>query len=127
MEIVSLPGLGHYNDRGFGVFACPHPRFRELDFCAPKTGSSTITLKDVDRQLADLTTMLKYSKRLKGKETKKIEEVKVVKEIIEIIPTKQEDNTESQRKEDEDKEEEEDMSGLDIFQKVEKPTYNKSQ
>ena len=126
LEIVSLPGLGHHNDRGFGVFACPHPRFRELDFCTPKTGSSTITLKDVDRQLTDLTTMLKYSKRLKGKETKKIEEV-VVKEIIEIIPTKQDDNTESQRKDDEDKEEEEDMSALDIFKKVEKPTFNTSQ
>ena len=69
-----LPGLGPHNDRGFDIFACPHPRFRELDFCRPKSGSSTITIKDVDCHIEDMMSKDKGSKRSKEKEAETIEE-----------------------------------------------------
>ena len=122
-ELTSLPGLGHHNDRGFGVFACPHPRFRELDFCRPKSGSSTVTIKDVDRHIDDLTRPSKSSKKSKEKKVDTVEET-ALKEVTRIDTTVKDE--ENKLKEDVEDEMEEDISALEIFKEVEKPTFEAS-
>ena len=137
-ELPSLPGglshlpggLGPHNDRGFGVFASPHPRFRELDFCRPKSGSSTITIKDVDRHMHmhidDLTRLRKSFKKPKEKVVATIEEP-ASKEVTESVTNdKEEDHAENEVKENVEFEIEEDVSALDIFKEVEKPSFEAS-
>ena len=119
-----LPGLGPHNDRGFGVFACPHPRFRELDFCRPKSGSSTITIKDVDRYMEDLTRPSKHLKKSKEKKVVETIEETASKEVTGIDTNAKEEDSE-QVKEDVEDEMEADISALEIFKPVEKPTYAK--
>ena len=128
-ELPSLPGgLGPHNDRGFGVFASPHPRFRELDFCRPKSGSSTITIKDVDRHMHmhidDLTRLRKSFKKPKEKVVATIKEP-ASKEVTDIVMN-EEDHVENEVKEDVEDEIEEDVSALDIFKEVEKPSFEGS-
>ena len=89
-----LPGLGPHNDRGFGVFACPHPRFRELDFCRPNSGSSTITIKDVDRYMEDLTRPSKHLKKSKEKKVVETIEETASKEVTGIDTNAKEDDQE---------------------------------
>ena len=123
-ESPSLPGLGPHNDRGFGVFACPHPRFRELDFCRSKSGSSTITIKDVDRYMEDLTRPSKHQKKSKEKKVVETIEETASKEVAGIDTNAKEEDSE-QVKEDVEDEMEADISALEIFKPVEKPTFGK--
>ena len=118
----NLPGVSLHNDRGFGVFASPHPRFRELDFCRPKSGSSTITIKDVDRHIDDLTRPSKHFKKSKEKKVVETIEETASKEINTNVKD-EEDHAEKEVNEDEM---EEDISALEIFKEVEKPTFEKA-
>ena len=124
----NLPGLGPHNDRGFGVFDCPHPRFRELDFCRPNSGSSTITIKDVDRYIGDLTRPSKHFKKSKQKKVVETIEETALKEAIGSDPNVREekDCAEKAVKEDVEEEMEEDIGVLEIFKEVEKPTFVKA-
>ena len=120
-----LPGLGPHNDRGFDIFACPHPRFRELDFCRPKSGSSTITIKDVDCHIEDMMSKDKGSKTSKEKEAETIEEFSLKEADEDMTNEKEEDHAENEDKEDEE-DDMGDLSSLEIFKKVEKPTFEAS-
>ena len=94
--------LGPLLDRAYGVFRSPHPRFRELDFCQPFSGSSTATLGQVD---AFLSQVLEEE-----------DEEEVVEDDVKTEDVKESSKKEAKiEMEEEEEEEEEDMSSLTIL------------
>lgn len=111
--------FGPPSDRGFNIFQSPQSRFRELEFCSPVSGSSTIDKGKVE-------AFILACEQFEEEPEEELEE-KIREDVVVVVETAEQKVLKEEKEEDNEEQPEEDISNLPIFIVQEKPKYQKKE